>query len=247
MVGGYPDLLAEILSRRCPPEQVHTLVLWTKNAMNLFHHPELSRRIAEYSQIFIHYTVTGMGGSFIEPHVPDLESAMAMLPDLVELVGSPRRIRFRFDPIVHFVLPDGARFSNLTYFERLAPRISEPGVTEVSISWMSAYPKVLDRLRRHHIEVLSPSEQMKADEAGYLERVAHQHGLTIHWCCVNGYPVSRCIDGNLFNELHPLGWKCSSDRAGGQREHCGCTKSWDIGWYHACKHGCVYCYANPKV
>ncbi|MBN1155919.1 DUF1848 family protein [candidate division KSB1 bacterium] len=245
MVGGYPDLLAEVLQKRCPPKGVHTLVLWTKNASNLFNHKELSQRIRQYSQLFVHYTVTGMGGSSIEPFVPDTEQAMSVLPDLIKLVGSPRRIRFRFDPIVHFVLPDGDRFSNLHYFETLAPRVGKLGITDVSISWMSAYIKVVERLRRHQIETESVSEEMRAEEAIYLERVARDNGLAIHWCCVPEFPLSRCIDGDLLNELHPLGWKCSTEKAGGQRQHCGCMKSWDIGWYHKCKHGCLYCYGNP--
>jgi len=246
MVAGYPDLLVEVLTKRCPPERVHTLVLWTKNARNLFNHEALSVRLKNYSQIFVHYTMTGMGGSIIEPRVPDYRIAMKMLPDLVELVGSPERVRFRFDPIVHFKMPDGTEFSNLEYFEVFAPHIAPLGIHHVSISWMSVYDKVIKRLQKHNIAAISITEERRRNEASCIEQIARQYGLTIHWCCVPGFPVSKCIDGELLTRLHPLGWSCTTEKAGGQREFCGCTKSWDIGWYHQCVHGCLYCYGNPR-
>lgn len=245
MVGCYPDEFVQILEKRCPPETVHTLVIWTKNAANLFKHSALSSKIRQYSQLYIHYTVTGMGGTFIEPAVPTTEQAMAFLPQIIELVGSPVRVRFRFDPIVHFILPDGKKFCNLQLFKTLAPRIAELGIKDLSISWMSEYKKVLTRLARAKIGVMKISNEQWREEVETIFHIANHYGLNIHGCCVPGLPRSRCIDGELYNRLHPLGLTCSTKKAKGQRKGCGCTESWDIGWYHQCLHGCLYCYANP--
>ena len=245
MVGCYPDEFADILERKCPPEKVHTLVIWTKNATNLFKHAALAKKIKQYTQLYIHYTVTGMGGSILEPAVYPTDQAMAFLPQLIDLVRSPLRIRFRFDPIVHFILPDGTEYSNLHQFKTLAPQIAELGIKDVSISWMSEYKKVLNRLGRAKIKVIKISHEQWQEEVDTILRIAMQYGINIHWCCVAILQKSKCIDGELFNQMHPLGWICSTKKAKGQRTACGCTESWDIGWYHKCLHGCLYCYANP--
>jgi len=245
MVGNAPEEFVAILTEKCPPESVHTLVIWTKNTRNLFDYPPLLDKIRQYDQLFFHYTVTGMGGTILEPRVPGWKEAMSYLEKLVQLAGDPQRIRFRFDPIVHLKMPDGANYCNLALFEKLAPHVIQFGVTNVSISWMSEYRKVVARLQRHGISVqkISPGQWQREHEL--VMKIAEKYGLTIHGCCVAGMPRSRCIDGELLMKLHPRQESCALKKARGQRTSCGCTESWDIGWYHQCWHGCLYCYANP--
>ncbi len=47
---------------------------------------------------------------------------------------------------------------------------------------------------------------------------------------------------DLGGGLYAMRTKNNKDK--GQRLHCGCIKSKDIGQYNTCKHFCVYCYAN---
>lgn len=247
MVGTDPQGLVRVLDEKCPPENVHTLVIWTKNATNLFEYKPLLQKVKQYDQLFIHYSVTGMGGSFLEPGIEPTEKAMSRLDSLVALVGDPRRIRFRFDPIVHLRFSHGETYTNLRYFEKLAPQIAACGIRDVSISWMSTYRKVISRLQKAGIEVVNFSHKQWQQELAWLQEIAAAHQLKLHGCCVPGMERSRCIDGFLLNELHPFGEKCSTRKAKGQRTECGCTESWDIGWYYECVHGCRYCYANPKI
>ncbi|MDZ7319054.1 MAG: DUF1848 domain-containing protein [candidate division KSB1 bacterium] len=245
MVANAPDQFVTILNEKCPPERVHTLVIWTKNARNLFDCRPLYEALQTYDQLFIHYTVTGMGSTLLEPHVPPPAEAMSYLDRLVKLAGDPRRIRFRFDPIVHLQMPDGSSYSNIDWWEKLAPRVRQAGISDVSISWMSEYRKVIDRLLRSQIRPMRVTADIWQRERNWLMTIADQFGLKLHGCCVPGMPRSRCIDGQLLMELHPHHAPCSLAKAKGQRASCGCTESWDIGWYHSCKHGCRYCYANP--
>ncbi|MBC7187527.1 MAG: DUF1848 family protein [Calditrichaeota bacterium] len=246
MVAGYPDELATILQDKFSPEEVHTVVIWTKNAANLLVHAPLRKVLSRFEQLYVHYSITGMGGTFLEPGIPPTEEALAHLPGVIELTRSPERVRLRFDPIVHLLLPDGQRYTNLPHFAAIAAACAELGVRDVSTSWLQVYRKVASRLRHAGIEPEEPSAEVWAEEARQVLEVAARFGLRVHGCCVPGWSPSRCIDGFLLTRLHPRGLACSTRRATGQRPLCGCTESIDIGWYKGCVGGCLYCYANPR-
>ena len=245
MVGNAPDQFVETLNQKCSPEKVHTLVIWTKNVENLFTFKPLLEKVKQYDQLFFHYTLTGMGGTLLEPGVCSPEKGMSWLGKIVDLAKDTRRIRFRFDPIVHLRLPGGTNYNNLSWFEKLALEIKQAGIKDISISWMSVYRKVTARLNRAGIQIIEVTPALWKQEYETIMDIADRFNFTIHGCCVPGMPRSRCIDGELLSELHPFGEKCSTRKAKGQRSQCGCTESWDIGWYFKCKHGCRYCYANP--
>jgi len=245
MLAGYPDELADILTSRCPPERTHTVVIWTKDPRNLFRHHRLREVLAVYDQLFLHLTVTGLGSTELEPRVPPPEEVLALLPELIDLLGHPARLRIRFDPIVHILTPAGTEVCNLPYFARLAPVLANHGLHDVTTSWMTVYPKVVRRLMRAGFSPRQISREEWRHEADWLLGVAERYGLRVHGCCVEGWPRSRCIDGYLLTQLHPKGLQASTRKARGQRRCCGCTESWDIGWYNKCPLGCRYCYANP--
>jgi len=244
MVACFPDELVRLLDEKCPPEQTHTLVVWTKNPANLLDHEALHHYCRQYP-MYLHVTITGMGSTVLEPNVPPSRETLALLGPLVDYVGDPARIRIRFDPIVHLQLPDGETFCNLDRFESIAKEAHTHGIRDFSISWMAAYKKVVSRLRKRGIAEIPVSDEQRTEELGRLSERASRYPITLHGCCVPGMPVSRCIDGELLARLHPEQSPCSSQKAKGQRTACGCTESLDIGWYHPCPHGCLYCYANP--
>ncbi|MDZ7721386.1 MAG: DUF1848 family protein [candidate division KSB1 bacterium] len=247
MVATQPERLAETLQKKAKPEAVHSVVLWTKNPTNMLQHESLRTCLLEYDQLFLHFTVTGLGGTLLEPGVPSPERVLSFLPALIGFLGDPRRIRIRFDPVIKIQLPDGSFLSNFGYFEQLAPVIAKYGIQDVSTSWVQVYDKVRRRLAQHQLRIIEPCQEERDDQAGKIQDIAEQHGIRMHWCCVNGTPRSRCIDGPLLSQLHPKGAAANCERAGGQRPRCGCTKSWDIGWYYKCDHGCLYCYGQPSV
>jgi len=247
MPGFFPDQLAALLEKRCSPETVHTVVLWSKHPENILRHSALRKCLQRYRQVVLHLTVTGMGASFLERNIPPADEVLEKLPALVGFLAGPERLRLRFDPIVHLRLPDGRVFSNLGHFERIASAARSAGVKVMTTSWMEAYPKVITRLRAFGISPLSLSGLEWKEESDRLAARADNFGIRLIGCCVADWPSGACIDGSALNRLHPDREKASVQRAGGQRPLCGCTESWDIGWYYRCPGGCLYCYANPAI
>lgn len=246
LVGCYPDVLVDSLQKH-PPDTVHTLVIWTKDPTNMLEHARLRKFLQKYEQIYLHLTITGMGGGPLESGIPHRDEVLSRLLELVDLVKGPQRISWRFDPIVH-LNRQGKPVCNLSLFRPLAHEMAASGITTCRISWMEPYGKVINRLKKKEWTICDPTLQERKREFWKLHQWAEAEGIRLHVCAIKGFDRSRCIDGELFQRLHPEGKPCSQRRAKDQRKLCGCTESLDIGWYsQACRHRCLYCYANPSA
>jgi len=236
------------------PEGVHTIVLWSKNFSNLLENQNhLSSALKKYSQLYIHFTITGLGGTFIERGVPAPSETISQLDPLIKIAGMPERISVRFDPVVYWK-EDGEVKTNLHYFEKLAPELSSRGIKDVRLSFSQWYGKAVRRAEKHGFLYIDPSQEEKEDAAHTLARIAKQQGLRLLSCSqdfltrVPGITPSSCINGSLLQELHPQREPVSTKKDRTQRKECRCTESIDIGSYtQFCPHSCVYCYANPKI
>ena len=246
LVSCYPEFLIQKL-RDYPPEQVHSLVIWTKNPQNMITPGPLRETLERYSQLYVHLTVTGLGGTVLEPHIPAWKTVQQLTPEIIALAKGPERITWRFDPIVA-CMAQGSLVGNIDMFEEIARTMALVDITTCRTSWVQPYRKVLRRMEKKGLSLMTYSAQEQKKQAELLEQIAAGLGMSLHYCSVEGCGRSSCIDGALLNRLHPDGEICSTKRAKGQRKLCGCTESIDIGWYsQKCPNGCLYCYAEPVV
>lgn len=242
----YPDLLASRIEEY-GLQRVHTLVIWTKDPRNLLLHPRLNGVASSVPQVFVHWTVTGLGGSLLEPFVPPAETVLPFLPQLVDWLGGPERLHWRYDPLLEARMGERSIGNlDLELFSALGAVFARQGVATVHTSFVTLYPKVL---RRFAAAGLVPSEPSREEQEEFLAQMAccaGALGMQVLTCNQPGFPRRACIDGELLTRLHPLGEPCSTRRARGQRKLCGCTESYDLCHYLRCPNGCLYCYAQPS-
>ncbi len=236
------------------PGVVHTIVLWSKDFSALLEDRHgLRTQLGKYDQVYLLFTITGLGGTFIERGVLSPEKALAQVGPLAEAAGHPRRVSLRFDPVVWWN-GAGQERTNLTYFETLAPRAAAEGITDIRFSLAQWYGKARRRAAKLGFDFIDPPGKSKLEAARYLEGVAAAWKLNLYSCSQNfltevpGVTASACIDGRLLSELHPGREPVSRRKDKSQRLECGCTESVDIGSYtQSCPHACLYCYANPRT
>jgi len=235
------------------PGHVHSLVLWSKNFHNLIHNASsLLDEAQRYRQLYLHFTITGLGGTFMEKGVPDPPAAVSQLDPLISITGSPERITVRFDPIVLWKEGDAIR-SNLDFFSLLAPELARRNIRRVRFSFAQWYRKAVRRAHRHGLDYIDPPSEQKLALASRMVETAREFGLQLLACSqefllsVEGVRPSACIDGELLRNLHPEYAPASTKKDRTQRKECHCTESIDIGSYaQFCPQCCLYCYANPS-
>lgn len=218
-------------------ENVDCFVFWTKN-------PEpMLKRLDELNgyPFYFQFTLTGYSKR-IEPGVPDKHHMLSVFRTLSERT-SPKQVIWRYDPIFF------SEAYTMEYHKKAFRSIAEvlEGYTErCVISFIDIYGKLQSRVAPYGIR--SPQTKEIMELAQFISETAEKHRIQVETCAEKidlskfGIYPTHCIDAALISQLTGKDLKVLKDPS--QRAECGCCKSVDIGSYHTCKNGCVYCYAN---
>ncbi len=223
------------------------VVFWTKDAKPVLEKMNTLKNIIP--NFYFHYTINDYENENIEPNLLPLEDRMNTFIELSKSIGKEKVI-WRFDPIVtsqhlaiDLLLKRVENIGNAlkSYTNRLV----------VSFIDIEGYVKVKKKMRGYR--ELSKNEVIEF--AAGLREINKKLNLEIVTCSENinlsdyGIINGKCVDDklmlNIFNDdkiLKDFLLKAKKDK--GQRKHCNCILSKDIGKYNTCKHGCTYCYAS---
>jgi hypothetical protein len=229
------------------------IVFWSKNPAPLLPHlPFLKERGINAC---LQFTLNDYEAEGLEPGLPSLNIRIDTFKRMVDALGFGAVV-WRFDPLML-----AGSLSVNVLLERVAAIAARlEGYTEklvFSFADIDCYRRVRNRLRRHGIAWREfTSDDLRCTAEG-ISLIARRHSLTASTCAeavdlsACGISHNSCIDGELLGRLfaHDRALvaflEANRGKDSGQRPHCRCIPSKNIGEYGSCGYGCIYCYANP--
>lgn len=221
------------------PDKIDCLIFGSKNytpVLDRIH--EITRRFNTY----FYYTITAYGKD-IEPGIPDIDTSIATLLALSDLVGA-QRVAWRYDPVLLTERYTLAR--HLETFETMAKRLSGH-IDRCIFSFVEMYKK-----HETNLPELIPITADEMDKiAGELGGIAKQYGILLQTCGPEenyaryGIETSGCVTLDILGRANGLVFRNLKHK--GFRKGCHCIESRDIGALNSCPNGCKYCYANKNA
>ena len=244
-------------------DKTRVIVFWTKNPAPIIKHLKyISNKNLNY---YFQFTLNDYELERFEPGLPSLNERIETFQMLSSLIGKEKVI-WRFDPLILSAKTDiNALIEKIS---RVGDRlISFTDKLVISFVDIMKYKKVLKNLISKsdyfNIQNIKDSEFTDKQKIEFAEKINKSY---LSWQKINskfsiatcaeeialeeyGIKHNKCIDDELLIRLFEqdeslmefLGYK-NKDK--GQRKHCRCIVSKDIGMYNTCRHNCVYCYAN---
>jgi DNA repair photolyase len=207
--------------------------------------PKLIEKLVENKEkCILHMTVTGMGGSKIEPFVPEPIKMLDAVNKLVYSGFPVKQIVLRVDPIVPTEKGIETALNTMLLFQNV-------GITRLRVSFLDMYKHTKERFTNNHINL--PYETFHANENIRKEAFnkIYEYGIKLGYdiiqtCGEPGFESTPCIS-QMDIDILGLTQKIILAGKKEQRTHCSCPankrqlSTWEKSKIK-CKHNCLYCY-----
>ena len=202
----------------------------------------IDKLIEHKDKIILHCTVTGMGGSKIEPFVPTYEEYYEKCKELISKGFPVNQIVLRVDPVV-------PTEKGIDTAIKVIDKFHDLGIKRVRWSSVDMYPHVKERFEKAGIKIPYNTFNAPADMIKHahtiLEDRCKSYGITLESCGEGLFQGTPCLSQKDVDILG-LTDTITLEGNAGQRKTCGCPKNkkqLPLGEKpHQCKHGCLYCY-----
>ena len=229
-------------------DSVDGAILVTKQFTPLFCEKALEHK----SKVLIHATITGYGGTTIEPNVPPPDTEMKRVLELVDRGFPKEKVTIRVDPII-------PTQKGIARAEKVITDAIKKGFMRFRVSVIDMYPHVRERFREKGIE---PPYHDNFQAPWAMFRSVDEMLYRVSLMCRNYAPwtykdlqIEACAEPALKNviqrgcisdyDLNLLGLEDNAaDQEGFQRKNCLCYsgKTELLKTKQQCHHMCMYCY-----
>ncbi|MDR2868934.1 MAG: DUF1848 domain-containing protein [Deferribacteraceae bacterium] len=183
-------------------------------------------------RIILHHTITGYGGSIVEPKVKSSTDQFDSLYNLIHKGFPVNQIVGRVDPI--FPSEEGIKIGlDMIY------RFIGLDIRRIRYSFVNAYKHVRERFDAKNCDLLANcNNDLKETFYEALQKIELS---TFESCCNNDQYGRGCIS---FTDLNTLGVKYELTGAANTRYACKCPseKHELLVDNKRCGHKCLYCY-----
>lgn len=203
----------------------------------------IEKLVEHQDKIILHLTVTGMGGTRIEPFVPKAEETHSKLVKLIEAGFPASHVVIRVDPIVPTERGMNTALDVIAAFGGL-------GIKRLRFSFLDNYKHVKTRFKNEGIPELYGGEfhaplEERLSHAKKIEEVARDAGFeSIEACGEPGIESISCLSQKDIDILGLTG-EITLEGSAEQRNSCHCpaNKSELLRVKpHQCENKCLYCY-----
>jgi len=203
---------------------------------------KLNEKLIQYKEkCILHLTVTGMGGSKVEPFVPSVEQSFKKFKKLIEDGFPIEHVVLRIDPIVPTDKGINTALHVIDVFK-------DCGIKRVRFSVLDMYKHVKERFEKAGITIPyhtfhAPLEK-RLEIRDRLVELGNQYGFEVEACGEPGIESISCLSQKDIDILG-LTDRIKLEGNKWQRNSCSCpankTQLYKNKMEH-CQHGCLYCY-----
>lgn len=201
----------------------------------------IEKLLEHKDKCILHLTVTGMGGSKLEPFVPTMIETKNKFDELISLGFPIKQVVLRIDPII----PTSKGVQTALKVIKL---FKDSGIKRIRWSCIDMYNHVKDRFKENGIKL--PFETFHANKVKInalytvLESICYINDFELESCGEPGFEPSPCISEKDLNILG-LSSEITLTGSANQRDSCSCPEN-KVQLIREkpgrCKNSCLYCY-----
>lgn len=187
-----------------------------------------------------HITITGLGGTKLEPKVPNFKTSLLDLQSFIQVERNLQNIVLRIDPLI-------PEITDFEVVDQIVKAASHLGITRCRTSVIDYYPFVRKKFHDNNLPIptysFQPPPNIKLELLSQLFTICEKHSMTLESCAehddIPGLIKIGCANQQEWKELG-LNLRKGLPR----RKECFCnvTKYDLLAYEPSCPNNCLYCY-----